>query len=719
MGQPIAPREVIRALKGTKAMTAAGPDGVAAHQIKMKCGDGVLLSIIFNTWLTSRKIPPYLKESRSILLPKTKQDLDKIGNWRPLTIGSVLTRLYAKILAKRLSEQIPLNPMQRGFIPAPGVSENTVLLKRIIREAKQKRGTLAVAFLDLAKAFDTVSHDLVQKGMKRFGIPEHLCEVVGDMYKGATTRFQVKGGETGPLHIRSGVKQGDPLSPILFDMAMDPLFCLLEEEGKAWKTESGTTVVAMGYADDTAVLSRSLAGMKRNLRLVSRFCDAVGLKLNVKKSYAFTIKASRKTYTVNEGEPFMVSGQQIPWVGPDQSTKYLGKQFGPWVGLERPELLQQLKVWSENIRCAPLKPEQKIEIWRETVIPRLVSSLVNSGPPKIQLIELDNAIRKGVKACLRLPDQTTDQLLYTSMRRGGLGLLQIEMQVPRLETKALKGLVNTKDEYIAQLAEALKIPQEVREAKPDCTPRYHHKWAEQPVQGKGVETWAYHPVANHWLKGQTLSSGEFIAALQVRTNTYPTRECISRYTKGLDVRCRRCGSSVETIGHISGACQAVKKARIKRHESICTIVANKAAGKGWEVKWEPTFLVDGASLRPDLILVKGNTIILVDPTVIWDSSKADLDKARKIKRTKYECLRQTLAEEYLPGVEKPEIIIEGLPVGARGGWTEQNDRLLEKMGVNPKGAAKAISIRAIGGTLRLLQIFMDVSWRQADRVREE
>ncbi|KAL8572732.1 hypothetical protein ACOMHN_030314 [Nucella lapillus] len=181
------------------------------------------------------RIPQYLKESRSILLPIGKKDLNLIGNWRPLTISSILLRLYSKVLAKRLTAAVPLNPIQRGFIPAPGVSENTQLLARVIKQAKARKGELAVAFLDLAKAFDTVSHDLVRKGMQRFGIPDFLVNVVADMYEGAITTFTVKGGQTEPIAIGSGIKQGDPLSPILLDMALDPLLCLLETEGEPWK----------------------------------------------------------------------------------------------------------------------------------------------------------------------------------------------------------------------------------------------------------------------------------------------------------------------------------------------------------------------------------------------------------------------------------------------------------------------------------------------------
>lgn len=81
-------------------------------------------------------------------------------------------------------------------------------------------------------------------------------------------------------------------------------------------------------------------------------------------------------------------------------------------------------------------------------------------------------------------------------------------------------MVSSKDEHIAGLAEALGIPQ-LLTVNLDFDTRFDRHWAQQPVQGKGATNWTYHPAANHWLKGQTFSSGEFIAALLLRTNTFP------------------------------------------------------------------------------------------------------------------------------------------------------------------------------------------------------
>ena len=108
-----------------------------------------------------------------------------------------------------------------------------------------------MAFLDLVKAFDTISsHDLFVKGLMRLGVPTQFIKVVEDLYNVAITTFATANGETRQIKINQGVKQGDPLSPILFNVCPDPMFCSLERDGERWGSE-GTTITALGYADDT------------------------------------------------------------------------------------------------------------------------------------------------------------------------------------------------------------------------------------------------------------------------------------------------------------------------------------------------------------------------------------------------------------------------------------------------------------------------------------
>ena len=106
-------------------------------------------------------------------------------------------------------------------------------------------------------------------------------------------------------------------------------------------------------------------------------------------------------------------------------------------------------------------------------------------------------------------------------------------------------------------------------------------WASQETQETGADTWLRFSESNTWIRAGTYTEGEAISALLLRTNCIPTRECTSRYARVENVQCRRCGTEVETTGHICGWCPSVKRNRILRHNSLCRILANKAVKAGW------------------------------------------------------------------------------------------------------------------------------------------
>ncbi|NWI48640.1 POLR protein, partial [Picathartes gymnocephalus] len=91
------------------------------------------------------------------------------------------------ILTARLSKACPLNPRQRGFIRAAGCSENLKLLQNIIWSAKREHRPLGVVFVDIAKAFDTVSHQHILHVLQQRGVDPHIVSLVNDMYENIRT----------------------------------------------------------------------------------------------------------------------------------------------------------------------------------------------------------------------------------------------------------------------------------------------------------------------------------------------------------------------------------------------------------------------------------------------------------------------------------------------------------------------------------------------------
>ena len=423
--KPISQQEVQKAYTRAKKDSASGPDGIGLKKLKELDPKFAMTTNLYNVWLFTGKVPIEIKENRSILLPKGTTGLDDVNNWRPLTISSVLLRLYTNILAKRVTKGVPLNPRQRGFIEAPGCSENGFMLQRIQKHAKQNRKRLSVVFLDLAKAFDTVSHKHIQEGLKRFCINEHFIETVVDLYTDASTHFTLAKGDTSKIPMTRGVKQGDPLSPLLFNIAMDPLLEAISAQKNGYKwDESGLQLEALCYADDNGLLTEDPKQMQLNLEVVNEFCQATGMKLNVKKSAGYDIKpCANRSYVINDFRPkWEVDGQELPLIAPADNTKYLGVKVNSWTGVTQEELGEKLELWCSRIDKAPLKPRQKMVMLNQYAIGRLQFYLSQVETPQCKLEEMDLTIRRYAKRWLKLPECATDHILYAGTEKGGLSL---------------------------------------------------------------------------------------------------------------------------------------------------------------------------------------------------------------------------------------------------------------------------------------------------------
>ena len=136
-----------RALSDTKRDTAPGKDkwGLAAA----KSIGGKNLSILFSHWW-AEGMPIEEKGCRTILMHKGR-DIKSVGQWRPITIGTILMRLYAKCWDERLRKKVSLNVRRKAFVPIVGCYKNVKTLQEIIKMRKKGRKELNLVFLDLAR----------------------------------------------------------------------------------------------------------------------------------------------------------------------------------------------------------------------------------------------------------------------------------------------------------------------------------------------------------------------------------------------------------------------------------------------------------------------------------------------------------------------------------------------------------------------------------------
>ena len=223
--KPITPAQVAARLARMKN-TAPGPDGARYSGLKRVDPGGHVMAVVFSRCLKMGRVPSAWKESTTVLVHKSG-DRRKLDNWRPLSLGNTISKLYSGIVADRIfswaDDGKRISAEQKGFTSHEGCLEHNFVLQSAIEDARRRGEELCVAWLDLANAFGSVPHSHILGTLKLLGLPSHLQNVISDLYTDSTTRGMTPDGLTDTIPILSGVKQGCPLSPIIFNLAMEPL----------------------------------------------------------------------------------------------------------------------------------------------------------------------------------------------------------------------------------------------------------------------------------------------------------------------------------------------------------------------------------------------------------------------------------------------------------------------------------------------------------------
>ena len=214
-------------------------------------------------------LPSCLKESTTLALRKEgKKDYSLPGSYRPIALENALAKVVEKILANRISEAaethnlLPWNQMgarkDRSTLSAIG------LLTTCVQTAwKAKPGcTVSMLSLDLAGAFDMVSHSRLLDVLTRKGLPQWLVSIIASFLQARRTRLVYTGYESSWINVQSGIPQGSPLSPILFLFFISGLleqFSTLNQGVLGFGFVDDTNLIAVGpsAADNCQRLSRA------------------------------------------------------------------------------------------------------------------------------------------------------------------------------------------------------------------------------------------------------------------------------------------------------------------------------------------------------------------------------------------------------------------------------------------------------------------------------
>ncbi|CAI5446785.1 unnamed protein product [Caenorhabditis angaria] len=473
------PSEIKSALKVTKD-TKPGVDGVHYHHLKWFDPDNTLLCKIFNACKEHRKIPEHWKEAETILLYKgSNSDPNKPDNWRPISLMPTIYKLYSSLWNRRIrAVKGIMSKCQRGFQERDGSNESIGILRTAIDAAKGTGGNLSIAWLDLTNAFGSVPHELIRHTLRAFGFPPELEEIISDMYDGACIRVRNKTETTNPILIKSGVKQGDPISPTLFNMCLELVIRRHLQKAKGHRCLK-TNIKALAFADDMAILANSPTQLQAELENLDKDCTSLNLIFKPTKCASLTISEGKL-----RTRPLFIKGQQIRTLDETGTYKYLGVETGNLNRTSEMELLSSTLKDLEYVITSSLAPWQKLDCVKCFILPKLTYMYANATPKLSELREFSNMVMKAIKTIHSIPIRGSPlEYIQIPISKGGLGVL-----CPRL-TALIGFLVSTtkkiwaKDPYIRKIyADLLQEVAEKETGKFDMTPEQLADYLNNKIQ---------------------------------------------------------------------------------------------------------------------------------------------------------------------------------------------------------------------------------------------
>ncbi|BHF65507.1 E3 ubiquitin-protein ligase huwe1 [Sparganum proliferum] len=365
---PPSEEEIVDAIRKLRNNKAPGEDGIPAEIFK-SCVDTLapwLHEVIERAW-RDEVVPD--DWGLGILVPILKKgDKTRCENYRGISLIDVAAKIFAIVLLRRFQavRDSRTRPNQAGFRAGRGCADQIFTLRRILEFRHSYQQPTAVCCVDFAAAFDSVHRESLWRIMALDGVPAKIIAMIKAYYRSTTARVLVRNNLSQPFGIRSGVRQGCILSPILFNYAIDWILerALRDSDGVGFAP--GHRLTDLDYADDIALLAPSFDDLQSMVSRVNEVAKSVGLSINAGKTKVFS-----GCIPDQEKAPLGIDGCQLEEV---DSFKYLGARLLP-NGQSKDDVVSRIDaarwVFSSLRKCLwnrrDLSIATKIRVYRASV----------------------------------------------------------------------------------------------------------------------------------------------------------------------------------------------------------------------------------------------------------------------------------------------------------------------------------------------------------------
>jgi hypothetical protein len=438
--------EIKAAISG--GLTSPGHDGFVSPLFKVSKMPEIL-QLLFSSW---RKNGVFGESRKKIIRMIPKVDFPKSADqFRPISLLDVDYKIYTRVLYNRIKNEVSgiINPDQKGSVSGRFIIENIWQTRFILEKwKKSKEKTELLFFTDFKKAFDSLQHKFIKILVRKMGFGPSFCQIIDNLYSPSSAQIIFNKHLTEEIPILGGVHQGDPLSPLIFILAIEVLYNMLRDSIQGIKIGSLSKLV-MGYVDDTTLSLKNSQELIKSLEIFEIFKKSTGLELNIQKCKVLH----------SQGERFGTQIQGISILQNNENIKSLGYLFNNQNNIDNllekiPKFHQTLKKWKS--RGLSMKGK--------------VSALKMSGLSQLwyfsYLVDNDIAIKKintlikwylfgGDDETTKATTKASLEILATPTSSLGLGLTHVETQIMALQMKFWQFYFSSQDVLYSWIGEEL------------------------------------------------------------------------------------------------------------------------------------------------------------------------------------------------------------------------------------------------------------------------
>ena len=329
------------------------------------------------------------------LLEKRGKNPDFIKNWRPVSLTNVDYKILTKTLALRTKEIIPniIHANQSGFVKGRYIGENIRLIQDIMEKLKNTKQSGLLLLLDFEKAFDSIEWPYMHKILEKFNFGPSYRNWIKICYTNISSTIINNGFTSGWFHISRGVRQGCPLSTILFIICVELLAQLIRNDNEIKGITIGEQEHKISlFADYTTCIVETIESVSRVFEITKAFSRSSGLNLNIDKSVLVHIGVWR----VKPNIPFNVCVS-------DGKFNMLGVDLGS----------NSEECYRTNVENKISKMKTKLNIWSQRGLTLVGKVMISKS------IGLSNLVYSMSNIEIKKRDLATSQQILSKFIRSG------------------------------------------------------------------------------------------------------------------------------------------------------------------------------------------------------------------------------------------------------------------------------------------------------------